>query len=175
MAPEKAIQNPRRYMVTGFHFVVNFDTEGKAGLRTSDTDPDVGFQEVSGLNASIETETFQEGGENRFSHRFPKPATYQNLVLKRGMLIGSKLIGWFKKAIQDFSFEPVTVTVTLKNENHEPLESWTFFNAYPVKWNIDSFNAQDGKIVAETIELSYQYFIRNVENSSILTDSGPKS
>lgn len=173
MASAPQTQNPRRYIVTGFHFVVNFDTDGKAGLKTSDTDPDVGFQEVSGINASIETETYQEGGENRFSHRLPKPATYQNLVLKRGVLIGSTLIDWFRKAIEGFVFTPVTVRVSLLDENHKYLETWEFKNAYPVKWNIDAFNAQDGKVVAETIELSYQYFTRVEEKKTIIKDKGP--
>lgn len=173
MAAEKPVQSERRYMVTGFHFVVNFDLEGKAGLKTSDTEPDVGFQEVSGLNASIETETFQEGGENRFSHRFPKPATYQNLVLKRGVLIGSKLIKWFKDAVQGFQFTPVTIRVSLLDESHKYLQTWDFINAYPVKWNIDAFNSQDGKIIAETIEISYQYFNQVQEYSNFLKDTGP--
>ena len=45
------------------------------------------FQEVMGLNVKIETEDIQEGGENRFVHKFPKAPKYPNLILKRGMLI----------------------------------------------------------------------------------------
>lgn len=156
------------YPPVGFHFKVQF--EGiplKAGETKNDND--IRFQEVSGLNASIETETYQEGGENRFSHRLPKPATYQNLVLKRGMLMGSNLINWFNDAITGFKFKPARVIVTLLNEKHQPLETWSFENAYPVKWNIDAFNAQDSKIVAETIELSYQYFTRASASQELLS------
>jgi len=142
------------YPPVGFHFKVEFD-----GFGTG-TDADVRFQEVSGLNVSIETEAYPEGGENRFSHRHVKPVSFQNLTLKRGMLVGSKLIGWFRNAIEGFKFKPTTVRVILLNEKHEPLEAWSFTNAIPVKWNIDPFNAQDGKVLAETIELSYQFFQR---------------
>ncbi len=147
------------YPPVGFHFRVEF--QGFA----SGSDPDVRFQEVSGINVSIETETFQEGGENRFSHRFPKPVTFQNLTLKRGMLVGSKLIKWFQDAITGFTFKPTTVRVYLLNGDHETLESWDFINAYPVKWSIDPFNAQDGKVLVETIELCYQYYERKAEGS----------
>ena len=145
------------YPPVGFHFKVEFE-----GFGTG-TDADVRFQEVSGLNVSIETEAYQEGGENRFMHRHPKPVSYQNLVLKRGMLIG-----WFTDAIEGFRFKPTTVHVILLDETHAPLEKWTFVNAFPVKWNIDAFNAQDAKIVAETIELSYQFFKREKVHSDLL-------
>ena len=41
------------------------------------------FQDVSGLSFEIETETFVEGGENRFEYKLPKRIKYPNLVLKR--------------------------------------------------------------------------------------------
>lgn len=141
------------YPPVGFHFRV--DIEG----ITSDG-PDIRFQEVSGLNASIGEMTYKEGGENRFTHRLPEPVTYEKLTLKRGMLIGSKLIGWFKNAVESFQFDPKTVTVTLLNSEHQPLEAWSFVQAYPVKWSFSSFNAQNNELVIETIELSFQFFRR---------------
>ena len=141
------------YPPVGFHFRV--DIEG----ITSDGN-DIRFQEVSGLNASIGEFTYNEGGENRFVHRLADRVTYEKLVLKRGLLIGSKLIAWFKDAVESFSFNPKDVTVTLLNANHEPLESWSFVKAYPVKWAISGFGAQQNEIVIETIELSFQYFRR---------------
>ena len=141
------------YPPVGFHFRVDF--EGITNSR------DIGFQSVSGLNASVpNSETYEEGGENRFTHRLPKRASYENLVLKRGMFNQSELIQWFRDAIENFTFSPRNVTVTLLNEAHQPLQAWQFINAWPTKWNIDSFDAEKGAIVAETIELSYQYFRR---------------
>lgn len=142
-----------RYPPAGFHFSVIFDGLG--------TEKETGFQSVSGLNASIPNSfEIKEGGENRFTHRLPERATYDNLVLKRGLLVGSELIGWFRDAIEYFKFQPITVTVNLLNENHEPLESWQFVNAWPSKWNIEGFDAEKNGIIAETIELSYQYYTR---------------
>ncbi len=81
------------YPPVAFHFRVDID-----GLTTGDRD--INFQEVSGLDASVGEFTYNEGGENRYVHRLPDRVTYDKLVLKRGMLVGSALIGWFKDAVE---------------------------------------------------------------------------
>lgn len=141
------------YPPAGFHFRVNIE-----GI-TSDS-RDISFQEVSGINVTVGEFTYSEGGENRFVHRLPDRVTFDKLRLKRGMLTGSELIGWFREAIESFKFSPRDVLVTLLNNEHEPLESWSFVKAYPVKWDVSSFNAEQNQLVVETIELSFQYFKR---------------
>lgn len=141
------------YPPVGFHFRVDIDGITQDGN-------DIRFQEVSGLNASVGEFPYNEGGENRFVHRLADRITYEKLILKRGLLVGSKLIAWFKDAVESFQFDPKDVLVTLLNAEHEPLESWSFVKAYPVKWSISGFNAQQNEIVIETIELSFQYFRR---------------
>lgn len=139
------------YPPVGFHFKVEFD-----GITDQETD--VQFQTVSGLSVDIETEEFSEGGENRFKHKFPVRTKFPNLVLKRGMVTDSKLIDWCKDAIESFEFSPANLTVKLLNGDHEPLITWNIVHAYPVKWDIGDLNAEENKLVIETIELSYNYF-----------------
>ena len=122
---------------------------------------DMRFQDVSGLTAEMGIEEIQEGGENRFSHRLPTRAKYANLILKRGMLTDSGLIKWFVDAIENFEFTPSTVMVKLLDENHQPLVTWNFIKAWPVKWVVSDFKAAENSIVVETIELAYQYFRRS--------------
>ncbi len=141
------------YPPVGFHFKVEFQGVGSG-------DSDTRFQEVSGLTAEIGTEELQVGGENRFTYRLPTRGKYNNLVLKRGMLKDSGLISWFTSAIEDFEFKPVDVNVYLLNENHQVTSSWSFIQAYPVKWIISDLKAMDNSLVIETIELVYQYFRR---------------
>ena len=141
----------------GFHFRVEFSVDDV-------TDNDTRFQEVSGLSAELGVEEVTEGGENRFSHRLPIRATYANLVLKRGLLTDSKIIDWCKDAIENFEFTPATVNVTLLNENHEPLsDTMSFIRAWPVKWSISDFKAQENTVVVETMELAYNYFTRTAK------------
>lgn len=140
------------YPPVGFSFKVN--VEGITGVNEGS------FQEVSGFTAKITPENVKEGGENRFVHRFPTPASYENLVLKRGMLLGSPLITWAMNSITLFSFTPKIVNINLLDETGAPLSSWRFMNAYPVALKISDFKAQENSLVVETLELSYTYFTK---------------
>lgn len=150
------------YPPTGFHFLVRF--EGLA-LKYPGA-PDVGFQEVSGISAEIGVEEYAEGGENRFKHRMPNPISYPNLSMKRGMMSGSPAAKWFKNTVENFNFEPQDITVILLNEDHLPLQAWNFFNAWPVKWDIEGLNAMDSGLMIESMEFAYQYF-RRIEPSDL--------
>lgn len=136
------------YPPLGFHFTVVLDI----------SDKEFQFQSVSGLSAELETEEIAEGGENRFKHTLPVRAKYQNLVLKRGLVVKSGLINWCRDAIENFIIKPTNITISLLNEENQPLASWKVINAYPVKWDISDFNAEENKIVIETLELTYSYF-----------------
>ncbi|MCG8384107.1 MAG: phage tail protein [Cytophagales bacterium] len=150
------------YPPTGFHFLVRFE-----GLLIRYPGiPDVGFQEVTGLSTEIGVEEYREGGENRYAHRLPNPVTYQNLAMKRGMLIGSQLMQWFKESVEVFQFEANDITVVLLNPDHIPLQAWNFINAWPVKWSIEGLNAQENTIMIENIEFAYQYY-RRIDPTSI--------
>lgn len=139
------------YPPVGFHFLVEFE-----GLGSQEKDHQ--FQSVSGLSVDIEIEEIAEGGENRFKHKLPVKTKYPNLTLKRGMLIDSAVIDWCRDAIENFSFKPVNLTVKLLNEEHQPLISWNVVHAYPIKWSVEDFNAEESKLVVESFELTYNYF-----------------
>ncbi len=139
------------YPPVSFHFLVEFE-----GLGSQEKDHQ--FQSVSGLSVDIETEEIAEGGENRFKHKLPVKTKYPNLTLKRGILIDSKVIEWCQNAFENFSFKPVNLTIKLLNDKHQPLISWNVVHAYPVKWSVEDFNAQESKLVIESVELTYNYF-----------------
>ena len=142
------------YPPVGFHFRVEF------GFLPSESN-DTRFQEVAGLTAEVGIEEVVEGGENRFTHRLPTRVKYSNLILKRGWLTNSQLITWCRNAIENLVFEPTTVEVILLNEEHEPVsETLSFDRAWPVKWSISDFKAQENAIVVETLELAYSRFTR---------------
>ena len=141
------------YPPVGFHFRVEF---GLSGLGDNDSR----FQEVTGLTMALDVEQIQEGGENRFEHRLPNRAKFENLVLKRGMLSDSKIVDWVRDAIENFEFTPTDVLVTLLNEEHEPLSAWSFARAWPVKWSVSDFKSTDNALVIETLELAYNYFTK---------------
>ena len=136
------------YPPLGFHFLVEFANQSD----------EYQFQSVSGLSVDLETEEIKEGGENRFKHKLPVRAKYPNLILKRGLLVNSGLIDWCNAATEGFDFKPTDIIVKLLNEENQPLVSWNIVQAYPVKWSIGEFAAEESKIVIETLELTYNYF-----------------
>lgn len=140
------------YFPAAFSFKVN--VVGITGIYEGS------FQEVTGISAKVGVDPIKEGGENRFEHRLPNPVKYENLVLKRGMVLNSALILWAKSAIEYFTFVTSTVIVNLLDETGAPVASWSFNAAYPVALKVSDLKAQDNAIVIETLELSYSYFTR---------------
>lgn len=160
MAKSKKLKSEYKPPIpVGFHFKVEF-----SGIETKKNDHR--FQSVSGLSIDLETEEVAEGGENRFKHKIPVRTKFPNLVLKRGMLLDSGVIKWCKKALENFEFKPIDITVSLlvkdgggnSQSDAVPLQTWNIAHAYPVKWNVSDFNAEDNKLVIETLELSYNHF-----------------
>jgi len=140
------------YPHPSFHFKVVFNL--------GEGDVDHRFQEVSGINAEITTEEIKEGGLNEYTHKLPVRGKYNNLILKRGMLIDSTVIKWMKDAIEEFTFQPTEVMVNLLNEEHQSIAAWEFVGAYPVKMSISDLKAEENAFVVETLELAYQTFKR---------------
>ena len=115
---------------------------------------DIRFQKVSGLSAEVATEPITEGGQNLYVQRLPLGVRYNNLVLERGMIIGSPLNIEFNVAMSLFKFATSNVLVTLLGEDKTPLAAWLFFKAYPVKWSTSDLAAEPS-LVIDTMELAY--------------------
>jgi phage tail-like protein len=139
------------YPQTGWHFLVAFELFPQLPY-------DVRFQEVTGLNVTMEMEPFKEGGENRFTHQLPVRTSFSELVLRRGKFMGSGILSWCTDAIENFNFKPTNVLISLLDENHLPLYNWYVVNAIPKRLEISGFSAERSEVVIETLALSYQYF-----------------
>lgn len=139
------------YPPLGFHFRVDVP----ALFAPAD---DARFTEVGGLAVELATEEVAEGGENRFVQRYPLRAKYPELVLKRGLLIGSALYQWARRAIEDMEIEPQDVFVSLLNADHLPLMNWQLVRAYPTRWTVADLNASNNSVAVESLQLYYQRF-----------------
>ena len=136
--------------ILGFRFGVFFFAGGVVPNPL-----DIRFQRVSGLSAEVTTTTVTEGGQNLYTHRLPERINYQNLVLERGMVVGSPLNVEFNAAMSLFKFYPSNVLVTLFDEEEEPVSGWLFIKAYPVKWSTSDLDAKEGSVLIDTLELAY--------------------
>ncbi len=161
----------------GYCFLVNFlvglsnplalmaQVGAQAAVLGSDQDffekpMDARFQKVSGFRVSMNPYEFEEGGQNTYSHRLPTRYSYGNLVLERGIVMGSLLNLQFQDAMANYRFNPSSVLINLLNEEDQPTVSWLFMNAYPVSWSSSDLNADENKVVIETLELAYSRFQR---------------
>lgn len=124
---------------------------------------DARFMEVSGISMNFNTEEISVGGENRFKYKGPTHPSYDNLVLKRGLVTSpSPLALWCEgQAIAGLAAPIVTldILVSLLGPSGIPLMAWTIVGAWPVKWNVSGFDSTENKIAIETLELSYNYFV----------------
>ena len=139
------------YPFTGFHFLVVFEIFPQVPN-------DFRFQEVTGLTADVNLDTYNEGGENRFVHRLPGRTRYSDLVLKRGMTLVSGITAWCVDAIENFNFQPTNMLISLLNSDHLPVSSWYIANAIPIKYEISGLNAEQNQIVIESLTLRYEYY-----------------
>jgi len=122
---------------------------------------DAAFQEVSGISKEMGFEEVTAGGENRFKYRLPTVTTNTNLVLKRGLApSGSGLVAWCDDTIGLATLPVKTrnITVNLLNEANNPVFSWCFYKAYPVRYSVSDFHSQENKLVIELMEFAYTYF-----------------
>jgi phage tail-like protein len=147
-APQSAI-----YPQPAFYFEVRFAGVGDA--------TDTSFQEVRGISAELQTEEVTEGGENSFVHRLPLTVKHPQLELKRGIAaVNSPLVEWCRSVLDEgytSLITPSDLIVNLLDEKGDPVRSWSFANAFPVKWEIGDFNSNKNEIAIETIVLSYTY------------------
>lgn len=137
-------------MTTGFYFQLSFGGES------------IAFQEVSGIQTELNIDEVVRGGENRFKYKLPTASTFQNLILKRGVLaVNSRLLAWCTASVDgDFSQQIKThdISVSLVDGMGRSLVVWTFYNAYPVKYTMSDLRSEENNIFLEDIELAYTYF-----------------
>lgn len=158
----------RTYPPVSFFFEVIFQGQSPDGTALDKELVETRFQSVTGLSVDLQTEALKEGGENRFEHILPVRTKYSALVLKRGIVKDSKLIQWCNDALLNFNIQPMDVLVHLLNVDRPdpnqppgdvtPLMSWKVINAWPKKWSLSDFNAEQSAIAIETLELNYSYF-----------------
>jgi len=143
--------NPSLTPDSAFYFTVTFD--GDESMASS-------FQEVSGMKMSFTEAGVEEGGENRFSQKLPKPPEYSNLIFKRCLLPNASLEAWCRNAFDNQHFDPKNLRVTLVGGHGRALASWQIISAYPVAWQLAALDTTSSELVIETLELKYRHFKR---------------
>ncbi len=114
------------------------------------------FTDVSGLTVEYEVKEYSEGGVNDFVHKLRGRAKYQNLVLTRGVTHEKGLVEWFQ-ACRDKT-ERRDLTLTMLSPAGDPVRTWSFAGAFPVKWTGPDMKAGSSDFATETLEIAHQGF-----------------
>jgi len=123
------------------------------------------FGEITGLEVSVDTVSYAEGGENGFVHRLPGRLTWPNIVLRRGITNSDALFTWVNKTAGP-AFESntdkltrSTAAITLVGTDGTRLRSWTIQGAFAVRWSGPRLAVDSGGEGAdEELELAHHGF-----------------
>lgn len=144
---------PRKNPYAAFNFKVALDGE---------TAPDfAGFMEISGLDSENAVIEYREGadqiaGSGAYLRKQPGLERYpNNVTMRRGITDNLTLWTDLRQKVRDATYKPQTLKVTLQDENHTPVRSWTLTNAWVFKLSGPSLNAKGNEIAIESIEVAY--------------------
>ena len=122
------------------------------------------YLEVSGLELKNEVESYVEGGQNGFVHKFPGRMTWPSLVFKRGITKDDNLMEWVRRSSGE-GFEKLgnklerkTGAVSIVNHKGEPLRAWTLIDPFPVRWTGPRLSATDWSALSEEVEVAHHGF-----------------
>ena len=114
------------------------------------------FLEVTGLGVSYETHEYAEGGRNDFVYHHRGRIKHTNLTLKRGVTSSSVLLAWMmgREPYQ----KPQTLQIIYKTAKGEPLRSFAFVHAVPVRWTGPNARIDASAVATESLEIAHRGF-----------------
>ena len=120
-------------------------------VRVPDIDTIGYFSMCQGLELSFDVYEYAEGGNNDFVHRLPGTIHYPNLMLSRGLTNEDALLKWF----WDTHTEAKRKEITLKLSAGGVDRTWTFADAFPIKWTGPTVDSHGGSIASESLEIAH--------------------
>ena len=127
----------------GFNFIVAL----QSGTGTT---PVGGFSDVSGLTTEITVAEYRAGNySENHSHKFPSVYKTGDITLKRGVVRNTDIHDWVEAVrTTGVAGKRDSVVITLLDETHTPVASWTLRSVMPIKWTGPNLAAKGGADVA---------------------------
>jgi phage tail-like protein len=138
----------RRDPLPVFCFKVTLDFVGGSGAEAF-------FKSVSGIRFETEVVPVRAGGVNDTTFQLPGATKWSNIVLKQGFTGDSALLKWRQDWVQGKMTRIKTGTIVQLDTALNKRATWTFFNAWPCKWEIAEFDASKSELAIETLELAH--------------------
>jgi phage tail-like protein len=111
------------------------------------------FTQCSGLEMKVEVLEYAEGGNNEFVHQLPGQVSYPNLILERGLTNEDAILKWFNATRTQPQLKEVTIT--FQTHMQQPIRTFTFADAFPVRWTGPSSHAGASGIALEMLEIAH--------------------
>jgi phage tail-like protein len=136
---------PEQYPLPVFHFRVEW-----GGTR-------IGFSEVSGLTQENQAIEYRDGSFLEYSSiKMPGLRKFSNVTLKRGIVKADNEFFRWLSSIKLNQVERRDVTISLLNEEHNPVMVWKILRAFPVKVEGPGLKASGNEVAIESIELAHE-------------------
>lgn len=133
------------YPVSAFHFQVEW-----GGTR-------IGFTEVSGLDVELQAIEYREGNALEYQvTKMPGIPQYSNITLKRGVFREDNEFFQWLNTVKMNNIERRDITISLLNEEHDPVMVWKVKDAWPCKVEGPSLNSTGNEVAVESIELCHE-------------------
>jgi phage tail-like protein len=163
----------KQYPVLGFNFTITLVEAASAGALIQASvglPPQGGFSECTGLEVTIQPETYAEGGNNGALLKFTGRAAWSNIRLKRGVVTSADLWRWHADYI-DGNGKRRDGVITLQNELGKSVRTWRFRNGLPVRWAGPALDALKAQIAIEEIEIAHEGLRQTGAGSGSLAES----
>jgi phage tail-like protein len=133
------------YPLVKFHFQVEW-----GGTK-------IGFTEVSGLDVETEVVEYRHGASPEYSKtKMPGMQKFSNITLKRGTFATDNEYYVWWNSVKLNTIERRDITISLLNEEHEPVVTWKVKNAWPAKVQSTDLKADGNEVAIETMELVHE-------------------
>jgi len=122
----------------------------------------LGFAEVGGLVIENQMIEYRDGVSPEYSSiKMPGIPKYGNITLKRGIIKkDNEFFDWLNtikmNKVGDGNADRRDLTISLLNENHEPVVVWKATNAFPVKIEGPGLKATGNEVAIESIEVAHE-------------------
>ena len=117
----------------------------------------IGFTEVSGLDVETEVVEYRHGASPEYSKvKMPGMQKFSNITLKRGTFASdNEYYNWWN-TVKLNTIERRDITISLLNEEHEPVVVWKVKNAWPAKVQPTDLKADGSEVAIESVELVHE-------------------
>jgi phage tail-like protein len=117
----------------------------------------IGFTEISGLDQELQPIEYREGSSFEYQvTKMPGMPKFGNITGKRGVMKSDNDFAKWLTTVKLNQIERRDLTISLLNENHEPVMVWKVKNAWPCKLQGVSLKSTGNEVAIESIELCHE-------------------